>query len=117
MTFLVSASAPKLLFYLHWCIIAEYICRFYIKDCCSAGGTYLRIAFGVPKPMYPGLMIMLGKHQLIVLPPKGEGSSSSSFDEGGFKEVNKENSEDVNVTASSSPETSIVEAATAEEPR
>lgn len=40
--------------------------QFRIKDKGSAGGTFIRVPFGVPKPLFPGLMIMLGKHQLLV---------------------------------------------------
>ncbi|KAG5187994.1 WD repeat, SAM and U-box domain-containing 1 [Tribonema minus] len=42
---------------------------FKIRDEGSAGGTFVRVPYGVPKPLYPGLMIMLGKHQLLVTEP------------------------------------------------
>ncbi len=105
-----------MLLYLHWCLVAEHICRFYIKDCCSAGGTYLRIAYGIPKPMYPGLMIMLGKHQLVVLPPKGEETPESNVTTGdAFEEGNGETAKKYYNPVT--PETSSIDEATAAEPR
>lgn len=32
----------------------------------SAGGTFVRLASGVPTPLYPSMMILLGKHQVRV---------------------------------------------------
>ncbi len=106
---------PKLL-YLHWYLVAEYICRFYIKDCCSAGGTYIRIAYGVPKPMYPGLMVMLGKHQLVVLTSEGEDTPTcSDTTRDTFEVGNRETAKkDYNPVT---PGTSNVNAMTAAEPR
>eukprot|EP00752_Nemacystus_decipiens_P007718 g6901.t1 len=40
--------------------------QFSLCDFGSAGGTFVRLATGVPTPLYPGMMIMLGKHQLEV---------------------------------------------------
>lgn len=45
--------------------------EFKIKDFGSAGGTFLRLPFKAPRPLYPGLMIMIGKHQLKVDLPGG----------------------------------------------
>lgn len=39
--------------------------QFSLVDFGSAGGTFVRLATGVPTPLYPGLMIMLGKHQVL----------------------------------------------------
>ncbi|CAM9681330.1 unnamed protein product [Phaeothamnion confervicola] len=38
--------------------------QFYLRDFGSAGGTFVRVPFGVPKPLAPGMMVMLGKHQV-----------------------------------------------------
>lgn len=38
--------------------------RFSLCDFGSAGGTFVRLASEVPTPLYPGMMIMLGKHQV-----------------------------------------------------
>ncbi|CAM9205658.1 unnamed protein product [Ectocarpus sp. 8 AP-2014] len=38
--------------------------QFSLCDFGSAGGTFVRLASGVPTPLYPSMMIMLGKHQL-----------------------------------------------------
>mmetsp|Transcript_14072 Transcript_14072/g.20798 ORF Transcript_14072/g.20798 Transcript_14072/m.20798 type:complete len:478 (+) Transcript_14072:189-1622(+) len=52
---------------------------FKIKDEGSAGGTFIRIPYGISKPLFPSLMIMLGKHQLLVTEPsKGERKASSN---------------------------------------
>eukprot|EP00904_Undaria_pinnatifida_P004994 jgi/Undpi1/1624/HiC_scaffold_11.g05014.m1 len=40
--------------------------QFSLCDFGSAGGTFVRLASGVPTPLYPSMMIMLGKHQLEV---------------------------------------------------
>ncbi|CAN0317869.1 unnamed protein product, partial [Hapterophycus canaliculatus] len=37
--------------------------QFSLCDFGSAGGTFVRLASGVPTPLYPSMMIMLGKHQ------------------------------------------------------
>jgi len=42
---------------------------FAIRDCGSAGGTFLRIPPGQAVIIYPGMRIMLGKHQLEVCDP------------------------------------------------
>lgn len=42
---------------------------FAIRDCGSAGGTFLRIPPCQAVPIYPGMRIMLGKHQLEVCDP------------------------------------------------
>ena len=51
---------------------------FKIKDEGSAGGTFVRIPFAAPKPLYPGLMIMLGKHQMLVREATATAASASS---------------------------------------
>lgn len=38
--------------------------QFSLCDFGSAGGTFVRLASGVPTPLYPSMMIMLGKHQV-----------------------------------------------------
>lgn len=38
--------------------------QFSLCDFGSAGGTFVRLATGIPTPLYPGMMIMLGKHQV-----------------------------------------------------
>lgn len=40
--------------------------RFFIQDLGSAGGTFLRIPYGIPLALQPGAMFMLGKHQVVV---------------------------------------------------
>lgn len=38
--------------------------QFSLCDFGSAGGTFVRLGSGVPTPLFPGMMIMLGKHQV-----------------------------------------------------
>mmetsp|Transcript_27222 Transcript_27222/g.35295 ORF Transcript_27222/g.35295 Transcript_27222/m.35295 type:complete len:490 (-) Transcript_27222:186-1655(-) len=53
--------------------------KFFIRDLGSAGGTFLRIPYGVPLVLQPGSMFMLGKHQLVV--------RAASGDEGDFAQA------------------------------
>ena len=39
---------------------------FFVRDLGSAGGTFIRIPFGVKKQLHPGMIILLGKHQFTV---------------------------------------------------
>ncbi|CAM9453747.1 unnamed protein product [Chrysoparadoxa australica] len=66
--------------------------KFSLRDFGSAGGTFVRVPFGVPKPLYPGIMVMLGKHQLVAratekkeeaqLVPEGDEGEPSKGEEG-----------------------------------
>mmetsp|Transcript_37104 Transcript_37104/g.67200 ORF Transcript_37104/g.67200 Transcript_37104/m.67200 type:complete len:475 (+) Transcript_37104:117-1541(+) len=46
--------------------------KFLMRDLGSAGGTFLRIPYGVPLHLQPGSMFMLGKHQVVVKIPEGD---------------------------------------------
>lgn len=46
------------------CAFGEQEKQFSLIDFGSAGGTFVRLATGVPTPLYPSMMIMLGKHQV-----------------------------------------------------
>lgn len=48
----------------HYLVLPEQDKQFSLIDFGSAGGTFVRLATGVPTPMYPSMMIMLGKHQV-----------------------------------------------------
>ena len=39
---------------------------FYVRDLGSAGGTYIRIPFGVRKQLHIGMIVLVGKHQFTV---------------------------------------------------
>jgi len=54
--------------------------QFRIRDVGSAGGTFLRVPPGTPQPLKAGMMVMLGKHQLVVL-DKGEGNYVKTTEE------------------------------------
>jgi pSer/pThr/pTyr-binding forkhead associated (FHA) protein len=43
---------------------------YYIQDLGSAGGTYIRLPFAMAKGLSDGVMILVGKHQFIVLSPQ-----------------------------------------------
>jgi U-box domain len=51
---------------------------FRMRDEGSAGGSFVRIPFDVAKPLYPGLMIMLGKHQLLVREASSTATTTST---------------------------------------
>lgn len=40
--------------------------RFVLQDEGSASGTYVRLPYGTPLPLFPGIILLIGKHQLIV---------------------------------------------------
>jgi len=51
---------------------------FAVRDLGSAGGTFVRVPPGKGLPLYPGTMIMLGKHQFLVSSCQDESEATSN---------------------------------------
>lgn len=62
--------------------------KYTLRDLGSAGGSFVRIPFGVKKVLHPGMILLMGKHQFTVSSVDAHTPSDvrpTSFDDGGLK--------------------------------
>lgn len=56
-----------------------------LRDLGSAGGSFVRIPFGVKKVLHPGMMLLMGKHQFTVSSVDTHTTAASNTDDAGMK--------------------------------